>query len=292
MQRRTLLGAAAGAVALGALGSMAKAAPPPSRIKQGLWKINFGPAPQKLTFDQMCAFAAPLGVKGFDVIGPEEWPILRKHGMQPLLARSGGIDFLTGVVHPEVHEKVVHELTLMADTCQKGGAPLIALNAGELRGLSYKAAADNAVAVLKRLAPIMEARGVEISMENVNDTHGADPDLGRKDMAFSHWDWGLEVVERVGSPNIRLLCDIYHLQIMDGDIAWKIKRDIKWINHFHVAGVPTRKEIDAGQELNFHYIAQVIASLPYQGYVCHEWRLTPGRDYRKSIKEALAIMSA
>jgi hydroxypyruvate isomerase len=290
MQRRTLLGAAAGAAVAGALGPMVQAAPA-SRIKQGLWKINFGAKPD-LTFDQMCAFAAPLEVKGFDVIGPDEWPILKKHGMRPLLVRPDGIDYLTGAIHPEVHDKVVREMTLLADVCKKGGANLIALNAGELRGLTYKAAADNAVTLLKRLAPIMEAAGVEISMENVNDARGNDADLGRKDMAFGHWDWGLEVVNRVNSPNIRLLCDIYHLQIMDGDVSWRLKRDIKWINHMHVAGVPTRKEIDSGQELNFRYIAGVIASLPYEGYVCHEWRLTPGRDYRKSIAEALAIMSA
>ena len=285
-----MLGAAVGAAAAGALGPMAQAAPA-SRIKQGLWKINFGAAPQKMTFDQMCAFAAPLGVRGFDIIGPEEWPILRKHGMQPLLVRPDGIDYLTGAIHPEAHDKVVHEMGLLTEVCKKGGAKLIALNAGELRGLSYKAAADNAVALLKRLAPIMEASGCEISMENVNDRRGDDADLARKDMAFGHWDWGLEVVNRVNSPNIRLLCDIYHLQIMDGDVAWRLKQDIKWINHMHVAGVPTRKEIDAGQELNFRYLAQVIAGLPYEGFICHEWRLTPGRDYRKSIAEALAIMN-
>jgi hydroxypyruvate isomerase len=280
------------AAATTAAGPLAQAAAPaPSRIKQGLWKINFGAKPG-LTFDQMCAFAAPLGVKGFDVIGPEEWPILRKHGMRPLLVRPDGIDYLTGAIHPEAHERVVREMTLLADVCKKGGANLIALNAGERRGLSYKEAADNAVAVLKRLAPVMEAAGVEISMENVNDARGDDADLGRKDMVFGHWDWGLEVVERVGSPNIRLLCDIYHLQIMDGDVTWRLKRDIKWINHMHVAGVPSRKEIDSGQELNFRYIAQVIAGLPYEGYICHEWRLTPGRDYKKSIAEALAIMAA
>jgi hydroxypyruvate isomerase len=287
MQRRDLLGAAVGAVALGALGPAA-AAPPPPRIRQGLWTINFGNA--KLTLDEMCGFAAPLGVKGFDVIAPKDWPTLRKHGLAPLLARPDGIDFLTGLIHPEVHDQVVVELGKLAEVCRAGGCRNIAANAGMLRGLTYKAAADNAVAVCKRLAPKLEAEGVYLVIENVND-HRADADLGRQDMAFGHWDWGLDVVQRVGSPNVKLLCDLYHLQIMDGDLAFRLRRDIGVIGHIHVAGVPSRKEIDGTQEVNWRYIAETIASLPYDGYVCHEWRLTPGRDYRRSIRDCLAIMN-
>jgi hydroxypyruvate isomerase len=289
MQRRTLLGAAVGAAAMGLGGqAMAAAAPPRRKLKQGLWRINFG-ADTKLSFDQQCAYAKSIGCHGFDVIAPADWPTLRKHGLEPLLVRPDGIDFLTGLVHAEVHDKVVSELGKLADYCKANGAKLIAANAGERRGLSFSQCADNAVAVCKRLAPHLEAAGVTLCIENVNDRR-ADPDLGRKDMAFGHWDWGVEVVKRVGSPRVKILCDFYHLQIMDGDVASYFLRDLDAIAHCHVAGVPSRKEIDGSQEVNFRYLAEVIATSGYDGYVCHEWRPTPGRDPLKSIAEMVRLM--
>ena len=89
---------------------------------------------------------------------------------------------------------------------------------------------------------------------------------------FGHWDWGVDVCERVNSKNVKLVCDLYHLQIMDGDIAQNVRDTIQWIAHFHTAGVPTRNEIDYTQEMNYRYIAEVIAGLPFAGYVSHEWR--------------------
>lgn len=156
--------------------------------------------------------------------------------------------------------------------------------------MDYKTAADNCVEFCKRLAPELEKRNVVLVMENVNDRRGADSDLARQDMVFGHWDWGVEVAERVNSPSIKLLCDLYHLQIMDGDVTWRLRRDIQHIKHVHVAGVPTRKEIDEHQELNFHAIAQVLVDLKFDGYVCHEWRLSPGADPVAAIAKAVAIM--
>jgi hydroxypyruvate isomerase len=204
----------------------------------------------------------------------------------------GKIDYLTGLIHPEVHDAVFAGISDQIDLCSKNNVKIIGLSAGQRRGVGYSAAADNCVAICKRLAPRLEAGGVTLVIENVNDRRGADADLARTDMVFGHWDWGIEVVERVASPNVKLLCDIYHLQIMDGDVTYRIKRDIAHIGHMHVAGVPARKEIDARQELNYPMIARAIADTGYSGYVCHEWRLSPGTDPVKAISEALAIMNA
>jgi hydroxypyruvate isomerase len=94
----------------------------------------------------------------------------------------------------------------------------------------------------------------------------------------------------VNSKNVKLVCDLYHLQIMDGDIAQRVRDSIQWIAHFHTAGVPTRTEIDGTQEMNYRYIAEVIADLPFDGYLSHEWRPSPGRDVMRSIEDALALM--
>jgi hydroxypyruvate isomerase len=290
MQRRAFFGAAAGAAAIAAMPGLGQAqATKTSRIKQGLWKVNFG-ADTKLTFDQECAIAARLGARGFDVIPTADWPTLRKYGLDPLMVGPGKTDYLAGLIHPEIHDQVYAGITEQAELCARNNVKRIGLTAGQRRGLAYNVAADNAVAICKRLAPKLETAGVVLCIENVNDRR-PDPDLSRQDMVFGHWDWGMEVVERVASPSVKLLCDIYHLQIMDGDVTSRIRRDIKQIAHIHVAGVPARKEIDGRQELNFRMIAGVIADTGYDGYVCHEWRPTRGTDPVKSISEALAIMN-
>jgi hydroxypyruvate isomerase len=252
--------------------------------------VGFNQPDPAFTLEDMCAHAARLGVKGFDLVQRAELPTLRRHGLALICTNGGDMDFLTGLIHPEEHDRIEAALKDTADFCAENGVRGVALNAGELRGLSLEEAADNAVAIGRRIGPYLEQRGVEIWIENVNARRPNDPGLGRADMAFGHWDWGVDVVSRVNSPGVKLLCDLYHLQIMDGDIAWRIRESEQWIGHFHIAGVPTRTEIDETQELNFRYIAEVIAGLDYDGYVSHEWRPSPGRDPLESIARAVEIM--
>jgi hydroxypyruvate isomerase len=308
MKRREFLSAAAaaglGALLPGCATAQGQAEPivRKGRIKQGLWQINFGqnnaPAgaqgapdrPPSMTFDQMCAYAVQIGVKGWDLIQPPQWPTAREHGLEVIIAGPGGIDFLTGLVHPEVHDSMVEVWNPWVDQLADNNVRRFAANAGQLRGLTYAQAADNAVELLNRMKEKFEERNVTICIENVNDRRPNDPGLGRTDMAFGHWDWGVEVCQRVNSPNVKLLCDLYHLQIMDGDLAWRIRESQQWIGHFHVAGVPTRTEIDGTQEVNWRYIAEVIAELDYDGYLSHEWRPRPGNDPLESIAAAVALM--
>jgi len=290
MQRREFLGtlAAAGlATALPAGGQEARIQRN-GRIKQGLWRNNFGEA-TTLTFDDMCREAARLGAYGFDLIGPENWPTLRRHGLEPLLVGTGGVDFENGIIHPEVHDQIETTLRPYIDMCAENGVRRIITIGGQRRGMPYDAAADNAVAFLNRIKGQLEERNVTIAIENMNNRLN-DPRFGREDQVFGHWAWGVGVCERVDSPNVKLVCDLYHLQIMDGDLARYIRDTSRWIAHFHVAGVPTRNEIDFTQEINYRYVAEVIADLDYEGFVSHEWRPTPGRDPLQSIAEALAIM--
>jgi hydroxypyruvate isomerase len=296
MNRRealAMLGATGTALAAPVFAQQAQSAAQPrvarkGRIKQGLWRVNFGPD-TKLTFDDMCREAARLGCYGFDLIDPADWPTLRKHGLEPLLAGAGPVTFPNGIIHAEFHDQLEKDLRAHIDMCAAQGAKLIITIGGQRRGMPYEQGADNAVAFLNRIKGHLEDKGVTIAIENMNNRR-LDPNYGREDQIFGRWGWGVGVCERVQSPNVKLVCDLYHLQIMDGDIAQNIRDTIQWIAHFHTAGVPSRNEIDFSQEMNYRYIAEVIAATPFTGYVSHEWRPTPGRDPLRSIAEALAIM--
>jgi hydroxypyruvate isomerase len=290
MKRRAFLGTcvAAGLTAVLPVGGQEIPIRRRGRIKQGLWRTNFG-AESALSFDDMCREAARLGVYGFDMIPPEDWPTLRRHGLEPLLVGTGGVDFENGIVHPQVHDQIETSIRPYIDMCADEGVRTIITIGGQRRGMSYDDGADNAVAFLNRIKGQLEERGVTIAIENMNNRL-TDPRFGREDQIFGHWDWGIGVCERVDSPNVKLVCDLYHLQIMDGDLARYIRDTSRWIAHFHVAGVPTRNEIDYTQEINYRYIAEVIADLDYGGFVSHEWRPAPGRDPLRSIAEAIDIM--
>ncbi len=298
MNRRqavAMLAAVTGTLAAPALGQQAQPAAPAQpriarkgRIKQGLWRVNFG-ADTKLTFDEQCAEAARLGCYGFDLIAPADWPTLRKHGLEPLLAGAGPVTFENGIIHPEVHAQLEKDIRPWIDTVADAGVKTIITIGGQRRGMPFEQATDNAVAFLNRIKGHLEDRGVTIAIENMNNRR-LDPAFGREDQTFGRWGWGVGVCERVNSQHVKLVCDLYHLQIMDGDIAQNIRDTIQWIAHFHTAGVPSRNEIDFSQEMNYRYIAEVIAATPFTGYVSHEWRPTPGRDPLRSIAEALAIM--
>ena len=150
--------------------------------------------------------------------------------------------------------------------------------------------ADNAVAFLNRIKSRAEDKGVTICMEVMN-SRLEDPGLGRKDQICDHMAWGVEVISRVNSPRVKILYDIYHAQIMDGDICRTIQQNFQWIAHFHTGGVPGRHELDDTQELNYRFIATTIADLGYTGYIAHEFRPTPGRDPIQSLKQAIDIIT-
>lgn len=280
--------AAAGAAAAAPSRAQRAQTPRNARIRQGLWQTNFGESPP-LGFDDMCREAARLGAHGFDLIAPEDWPTLRRHGLEPLLVGTGGVDFENGIIHPEVHDDIEASLRPYIDMCADEGVRTIITIGGQRRGMPFAEGADNAVAFLNRIKGQLERRNVTIAIENMNNRL-SDPAYGREDQIFGHWDWGVGVCERVDSPNVKLVCDIYHMQIMDGDIARRVRDTIQWIAHFHVAGVPTRNEIDETQEINYRYLAEVIAELDYDGYVSHEWRPAEGRDPLASIAQAMEIM--
>ena len=247
-RRNFLLGLAGASVAIAAHGQGTRppAAAPPQRkgpLKQSLMRVNFG-ADTKLTFDDMCREAARMGFKGFDLIAPQDWPTLKKYGLTPTMAGAGPVTFPDGLIHKEVQDKIEQPLRDAIDVCAAGGCPNIITVGGQRRGMDEREAADNAVAFLNRVKAHAEDKGVTISMENMNNKY-TDGNFGREDQIFAHTKWGFDVVKRVNSPRVKVLFDIYHAQIMDGDVVVNIRENFPWISHFHTAGVPGRTDIDS-----------------------------------------------
>ena len=170
----------------------------------------------------------------------------------------------------------------------RGSCSVLIAIPGERRGMSREEGADNAVAILSRVKGYAEQKNVNICMEITNSKIAADQ---RTDQVFDHLAWGLDVCKRVNSPRVKILYDIYHAQIMDGDITRTLRENIDHICHIHVAGVPTRLEIDDKQELNFRSIASTIADLDYTGFVAHEWRPACGRSSEEPRERCFEIMN-
>jgi hydroxypyruvate isomerase len=286
MRRRDFVTAAAllGAAATSATTVVAQTK---GRLKQSVTGMPFDP---KMPLEDRCREAAQLGCVGFDLVGPNDWPTLKKYGLIPSVALPGGVTMEDGIIHKEAHEKSLASLGAAIDECAAGGCPNIITVGGQRRGMSNAEGADNAVAFLNRIKARAEDKGVNICLEVMNSKL-QDPGLGRKDQICDHLAWGVDVVQRVNSPRVKILCDIYHLQIMDGDVCRNIQQNFQWIAHFHTGGVPDRHELDDTQELNYRFIAKTIADLGYTGYIAHEFRPSPGHDPIQSLKQAIEIMT-
>ncbi|MGA7414761.1 MAG: TIM barrel protein [Bryobacteraceae bacterium] len=250
------------------------------RIKQSVCSSVFG---KGMTFEEQCRLAADLGFQGYDLRTPEQWPILKKYGLLSTMTIGGGGTLPVALNHKENQPAIEKAMRAMLDLCAAANSPSLITFSGNRLGISDEEGMDNCVQFLNRVKAQAEDKDVNICMELLNSR------VDHKDYQCDHVDWGVEMCKRVNSPRVKLLFDIYHMQIMDGDIARRIRQTIQWIGHFHTGGVPGRHEIDDTQELNYHFVAQAIADLGYQGFVAHEYSPTAGRDPVASLKQAREI---
>ena len=251
------------------------------RLKQCVTRGVFG---RSMSFEETCRVAAELGCKGYDLIGPGEWPILKKYGLIPTMYPPGpGGTIADALNRNENHDRLEKAMHAAIDEAAGNGVPNIITFSGNRKGMADPEGADNCVASLNRIKAHAEDKGVNICMEYLNSK------VNHKDYMFDHLAWGVDVMKRVNSPRVKILFDIYHAQIMDGDIVRNIRDNFQWIGHFHTGGNPGRHEIDETQELNYRFIAQAIADLGYTGYVAHEYGPAQGRDPIASLKQALGI---
>jgi hydroxypyruvate isomerase len=265
---------------LAASAMAAQTTEPKGRLKQCVTQGVFG---RTMSFEDGCRMAAEMGCKGYDLIGPEQWPILKKYGLIPTMYMGPGGTIPDALNRKENHGWLDQSMHAAIDEAASNGVPSIITFSGNRRGMADAEGADNCVAGLNRIKAHAEDKGVNICMEYLNSK------VNHKDYMFDHIMWGVEVVKRVNSPRVKILFDIYHAQIMDGDIVRNIRDNFQWIGHFHTGGNPGRHEIDETQELNYCFIAQAIADLGYTGYVAHEYSPAQGRDPAACLKRALEI---
>ena len=292
MKRRTFFtGMAAPLIALSTrvAGQLSAQTPATSRtrIKQSVMASVW--TGTTTSFEDRCKILARIGFKGVDLPAAQQVPILRQNGLAPALMTGTGTSFQNGLIRKEIHNQIEEATHAGIDMCVSVGCPTLIALPGERRGMSREEGADNAVAILNRVKGYAEQKGINVCMEITNSKVAADQ---RTDQVFDHTAWGIDVCKRVNSPRVKILYDIYHVQIADGDVTRTLRENIDHICHIHVAGVPSRQEIDDKQELNYRFIANAIADLGYTGFVAHEWRPAMGNDPVKSLERCFEIMNA
>ena len=236
---------------------------------------------QKIPLDQLCAYAASIGLQGIDLLQPEEYEIPQRYGLRCTMGYAGGGEINQGLNRTENHAAIEAGFRKYIPLAAKAGVPNVITFSGLRDGLSDEQGARNTVLGLRRLRSIAEDHGVTIHMELLNskvDHHG---------YMCDHTAWGVRVVQEVDSPCIKLLYDIYHMQIMEGDLIATIRANARWLGHFHTGGVPGRHELDDTQEVNWPGVMRAIAATGFQGYVAHEF--VPTRDPLTSLRQAVDL---
>ena len=251
------------------------------RIRQGVTQGVFA---RGTSLDEACREASRLGIVAFDLIGPNDWPTLRKYGIVPSMYPLGpGGTIADALNRKENHARIAQSLRTAIDEAARANVPNIITFSGNRRGMADAEGADNCVAFLNGIKAHAEDKGVTICMELLNSK------VNHRDYMFDHLAWGVDVMTRVSSPRVRILYDIYHAQIMDGDIVRAIRDNIQWIGHFHTGGNPGRHDIDETQELNYRFVMQAIADANFTGFVCHEYTPAPGHDPIATLAKAIEI---
>jgi len=268
--------AAAGAVvgqAVPASGQDSKPAGLKGRIKQSASKWCY----KKIPLEKLCVEGAKMGLVGIDLVGPDSFATLKKHGLVSTMSSGTG-----DIILPDKHDKGVEKLTKNIEANAEAGFRNVIVLAGYRQKLpDDEEGKKNAIAFLKRVAGLAEKKKVIINIEYLNSK------VNHKGYMFDNMAWGVEVCKQVGSPNVKILYDIYHAQIMEGDVIRTIRDYKEYIGHYHTGGNPGRNEIDETQELYYPAIMKAVVETGYDGYVAHEF--VPKRDPLTSLAEAVKI---
>lgn len=279
MRRRDFLPALAAPLALAQTSAPVKLK---GHLKQGVTGGVF--RGRQMSFEDQCRTAAELGITGYDLVGPDRWPILKKYGLTPTMYPGGpGGQLPNALANADNHARLEPLLHAAIDEAKANGCPNIITFSGNRNGMDDRVGADNCVKFLNKVKAHAEDKGINICMEYLNSK------VNHKDYMFDHIAWGVDVFTRVNSPNVGMLYDIYHAQIMDGDLARNIRTHIKWIKHFHTGGNPGRNDIDETQEINYRFVAQAIVETGYRGYISHEYSPKQGHDPIEVLKKAIDI---
>jgi hydroxypyruvate isomerase len=235
----------------------------------------------KMSLDELCVYGAQIGLKGIDLLEPEDFEVPARHGLICTMGyvAAGTIPDALNVVAN--HDKIEAGLRLNVPLAAKAGVPNVITFSGNRHGMSDEEGARNVILGLNRVKKIAEDYNVVICLELLNSK------VNHKDYMADHTAWGAAVMKEVNSPHVKLLYDIYHMQIMEGDLIATIQANIEWIGHFHTGGVPGRHELNDQQEVQWDGVMRGILATSYKGYVAHEF--VPTADPRASLLQAVDL---
>ncbi|HEV2227477.1 MAG TPA: TIM barrel protein [Steroidobacteraceae bacterium] len=266
LSRRRFLAASASSVAAlapaAAVLADAEGAPLPGRLRQSVCRWTLPGA-----LPEVCQRVHGLGLRAIDLLHTDEWEVARAAGLTCSMGYASRRNHFieNGFNDLANHGMLIEELSTAIPLAARAGVPNVIAMFGNRRGLSDAEGIANCAVGLSRVAPVAEKHGVTVCVELLNSK------VDHPDYQGDHTAFGVAVMEKVGSPRVRLLYDIYHMQIMEGDIIRTIGQQRRWIGHFHTGGVPGRHDIDDTQELNYHAVAAAIADGGFEGYIAHEF---------------------
>jgi hydroxypyruvate isomerase len=236
---------------------------------------------KEIPLERLCAEAAAMGLKGVDLLQPEEYSVPARSGLVCGMGYAGGGEINKGLNRTENHAAIEAGFRKNIPLAAKAGVPNVITFSGLRAGMSDEEGARNCVAGLRRLRSIAEDNGVTICMELLNSK------VNHPDYMCDRTAWGVRVVEEVDSPRVKLLYDIYHMQIMEGDLIATIRANSRWIGHFHTGGVPGRHELDGRQEVQWDGVMRGIVDTGFTGFVAHEF--VPTGDPMTSLRQAVEL---
>lgn len=245
------------------------------KLKQAFCRWCF----KNFSLEDLSIKAASLGLVGIDLLDPKDFPVVKKHGLVCTMVNSAPL--ADGMCDPKFHDMCIEKISAAIEATSAEGWRNVICFSGNARGIDRETGMNNCVAALKKLTPLAEKKKVILNMELLNSR------VNHADYMCDNTTWGIELVKRVGSDNFKLLYDIYHMQIMEGDIIRSIQNNHQYFGHYHTAGNPGRHELDGNQELNYVPIAKAISEVPFDGYFVHEF--IPARDPMIGLEEAVKL---
>jgi hydroxypyruvate isomerase len=234
-----------------------------------------------MSLDQLAEYAAKIGLRGIDLLQPEDYEVPRRYGLVCAMGYAGGGEINQALNRVENHAAIEQAFRTNIPKAAKSLVPNVITFSGNRAGMSDEEGARNTIVGLHRVKKIAEDNGVTICLELLNSKRD------HHDYMCDHTAWGVRVMQEVNSPNVRLLYDIYHMQIMEGDLINTIRQYLQWIAHFHTGGVPGRHELDSSQEVRWDGVMKAIADGGFKGYVAHEF--VPTRDPLESLRSAVDL---
>ncbi|MBD8488033.1 TIM barrel protein [Echinicola sp. CAU 1574] len=235
-----------------------------------------------LSLDELCVLIKDIGFGAIDLMGPKDWPIAQQHGVYSSMCNGAEISLEEGFSHSEYHDTLIKNYSEMIPLVAKNGYKNLICFSGNRNGMDDETGLQNSVKGLQKLLPIAEKHGVTLIMELLNSK------IDHPDYMCDKSVWGVELCKRLDSDNFKLLYDIYHMQIDEGDVIRTIGENHQYYGHYHTAGNPGRNEIDETQELNYPAIIKAIAKTGFKGYIAQEF-IPKAEDKAASLRNAIAL---